>query len=151
MVVVELVGLDAAIASLESVGDRIQDVRGMSRDILLAAQADVDARFDSAPPVETGGAVVGGINWPALSGEYLRDNPRRQGGQVLRDYGVLQNSYGLGQAGNIATVGNDEIVFGSALPKARYLARRRPQVFLHAGLIQTVTNIVEAYALGAVK
>jgi hypothetical protein len=151
MVIVEITGLEAAIAQLEGIGDRSSNVRGMSRDILLAAQADVDARFESAPRVETGGAVVGGVNWPRLSPRYLKANPRRVGGQVLRDFGTLQQSYGLGQVGNIATVSSNEIVFGSALPKARGLAKRRPQVFIHAGLIRTVTNIVEAYALGAVK
>jgi hypothetical protein len=70
---------------------------------------------------------------------------------VLSDTGELKQSYGLGQAGNISTVDSNEIVYGSALPKARYLARKRPQVFLHAELIQTVTNIVEAYALGGLK
>jgi hypothetical protein len=151
LVIVEITGIEAAIANLENLGDRVQDIRGMSRDILLAAQTDVDARFDSAPRVESGGAVTGGINWPALSPQYLEDNPRRKGGQILRDFGTLQQSYGIGQAGNISTVSSTEIVFGSALPKARYLATKRPQVFLHAGLIQVVTNIVEAYAMRSIK
>lgn len=148
MVTVEIDGLEQAITSLEGIGDRVSDIRGMSRDILLACQADTDRRFDSAPRTETGGAVYGGINWPALSDRYLRDNPRRQGGQVLRDFGTLQQSYGLGRTGNISDVSSDEIVYGSALPKARYLARKRPQVFLHRELIQVATNIVEAHVLG---
>jgi hypothetical protein len=148
MVTVEIDGLERAIASLQGVGDRIADVRGMSRDILLACQADTDRRFESSPRTESGGPVYGGINWPALSPQYLRDNPRRQGGQVLSDFGTLKQSYGLGRTGNISEVSTDEIVYGSALPKARYLARKRPQVFLHRELIQVVTNIVEAHVLG---
>ncbi|HEY9826051.1 MAG TPA: hypothetical protein V6D19_11420 [Stenomitos sp.] len=145
---VEVTGLREALIKLKGLGDRASNVGPIARDILLAAQADVDERFNSAPDTQTGGQVYGGVDWPHLSEEYLNRNPRRIGGQLLRDTGELQQSYGIGGTGNIATVRPDQIVFGSALPKARGLANKRPQVFVHPALIETVSSIVELYVTG---
>lgn len=148
-VTIKIDGLKEAIANLRQMGDRLSNVGPISRDILLVAQADVDERFNSAPSTEAGGQVYGGVDWPHLSAKYLNRNPRRLGGQLLRDSGELLQSYGIGGVGNIATVRPDMIVFGSALPKARGLANRRPQVFVHPELIRTASNVVELYVTGA--
>lgn len=152
---VTLSGLKEAIANLKGMGDRAVNVLPVSRDILLIAQADVDRRFDQAPPTEVGGQTYGGAYWPPLTTAYLNRNPRRFGGQLLRDTGELQQSYGIGGTGNIAVARPDQIVFGSNLPRAGYLANRkgkeRPQVYLHAKLLFTVRAALELYLGGAFK
>lgn len=150
-VTIKVTGLKGAINDIQGVGDRISNVGPVARDIMLAVQADVDQRFDDAPKVESDGIVWGGVTWPHLSAKYLNANPRRVGGQQLRDTGELQQSYGLGSVGNVALTKPDQIVFGSALPKARGLANKRPQVFIHPALIQVVTNIVEHYVAGGLQ
>lgn len=140
---VQVRGLNQAIARLKDMGKRMQDIRPVSRDILLAVQADVDRRFSQSPPTETGGNVWGGEYWPHLTEEYLSSNPRRVGGQLLRDTGELQQSFGVGQVGNIAIARPQEIVFGSSLPKARGLAKKRPLVFAHPVLLEDIGSIVE--------
>lgn len=150
MATIKITGLNEAIVNLSKVGDRVSRLGEgqIGRDILLACAADVDQRFGAAPPVAQGGAVWGGQTWPAVSPEYLNRNPRRVGGQLLRDTGELQQSYGLGGTGNIALQRPDMIVFGSTLPKARGLGKRRPQVFIHPALAETVANIIELHIAG---
>lgn len=149
-VVVQLKGLKEAIVNLKKMGDRVSGlgVGPVGRDILLAVAADVDQRFLTAPGTGQGGAVWGGQTWPQLSAAYLNRNPRRVGGQLLRDTGELQQSYGLGGTGNIAIQRPDQIIFGSALPKARGLGNKRPQVFAHPALMEVVGSIIEAHLTG---
>ena len=110
------------------------DFRDFAQDLYLVVQADVDERFSNSPGVRAGGVVYGGVYWPALSEPYLQANPRREGGQILRDEGELLNSFQLGGAGNIAEATGDSLIFGSALPKARGLQEDRPMIFVHEEL-----------------
>ena len=148
-VTLRIAGLREAIANLKGMAGRAANITPIARDILLIAQADVDERFNTAPRAESGGTTYGGVFWAPLTEPYLNSNPRRRGGQILRDTGELQQSYGIGGAGNVAIARPDQIVFGSALPKARYLGKKRPQVYLHPELVETVRNAVEAYVSGA--
>jgi len=148
-VTIRIAGLKQAIAKLGAMTGRATNITPIARDILLIAQADVDQRFNTAPRAETGGQTYGGVFWAPLTQPYLNRNPRRAGGQILRDTGELQQSYGIGGAGNVAIARPDQIVFGSALPKARGLGNKRPQVYLHPELIRTVKNAVELYVGGA--
>lgn len=118
------------------------DFRGLAQDIYLVVQADVDERFNSSPAVRSGGVVYGGALWPALSSAYLARNPRREGGQILRDEGELLNSFQVGDAGNIAEAQSDRAIFGSALPKARGLQEDRPMLFVHEELANSVLNTI---------
>ncbi|MEO0538779.1 MAG: hypothetical protein AAF215_33590 [Cyanobacteria bacterium P01_A01_bin.123] len=128
-------GLTEAIALIDS-ATKISDFRERKAAIQQILVADVDERFNSAPRVRAGGVVYGGVNWPALTDPYLKANPRREGGQVLRDTGELQQSFtGDGQ---IYNVGKNEIEFGTALPKARGLQRKRPMIFIHDELLEEV-------------
>lgn len=146
-------GLKEAIAHLSELAGRAQNVAPIARDIFLLCQADVDQRFNAAPRTETGGQTYGGVYWAPLSEKYINRNPRRRGGQLLRDSGELMQSYGIGGTGNVAIARPDQIVFGSNLPKAGWLANRkgkeRPQVYLHPELIRNVKNAVELYVSGA--
>ena len=120
-------------------------------EIRLTVLADVDTRFDGAPPVELGGVVYGGVYWAPLSPSYLRQKPRRRGGQILRDTGELQQSFTSNAA--IFQAANNEVVVGTALPKAADLqrgyifgrlrpGRERPILFIHDQLVQDVLQII---------
>ena len=77
---------------LNGIKVRAGDISNASVGIRLILQEDVDFRFQTAPATETGGAVYGGVQWRSLSESYLAQNPRRFGGQILRDTGELQQS-----------------------------------------------------------
>ena len=134
-------GLEEAIAAIVQLSYPI-DFRELAIDINLVVQADVDERFNTAPPVRSGGVVLGGEVWPALSTAYLERNPRREGGQILRDPGELLNSFLVGDSQNIAEAQRDRVIFGSALPKARGLQNDRPMLFVHDELADSVLNVI---------
>jgi hypothetical protein len=90
--------------------------------------------------------VYGGETWEALSERYLKTHPKREGGQQLRDTGELAQSFAVGLRGNVLRSTAKEIVFGSALPKARGLHRKRKILFLHSTLIKQVKKVFAAYA-----
>ena len=128
-----------AIAVIDA-ADQISDFRKQSAAIRQVLVADVDERFNSSPRVRSGGVVYGGVTWPALSDRYLAANPRREGGQILRDTGELLNSF-TGE-GAIYNVGKNEIEFGTALPKARGLQRKRPMLFIHGELLEVIESVL---------
>ena len=138
---VEIEGLEQAVRSLVVLTQPV-DFRDFANDIFLLAQADVDERFNSSPPVRSGGIVFGGAFWPALSEPYLEANPRREGGQILRDEGELLNSFQVGSADNIGQSQQDRVIFGSALPKARGLQLDRPMLFISDPLADDVLNLI---------
>lgn len=134
-------GLAEAIASLVTLSTPV-DFTKLATDLALVVQADVDERFASSPPVRSDGVVYGGETWPALSDRYLAANPRREGGQQLRDKGELLNSFQVGNSFNISEATPDTITVGSALPKARGLQEKRPMLFIHDELADTVLNVI---------
>ncbi len=137
-------GLAEAIASLHTLATPI-DFTDLATDLALVAQADVDERFNRAPAVRSGGVVYGGESWPALSDRYLEANPRREGGQILRDTGELLNSFQVGDSYNTSAATSNTVTFGSSLPKARGLQERRPMLFIHGELADTVLNVIAEY------
>ena len=125
----------------------------IAREIRQVVLADVDERFSSAPSVSGGGAVYGGVYWPPLSDSYLAQNPRREGGQLLRDTGELQQSFTAN--GAVFQSKFNEVIVGTPLPKARGLQfgtfwgverpdRARPILFVHD---QLANDVVEAIGL----
>jgi hypothetical protein len=115
--------------------------------IRLIVQADVDQRFDSAPGVETGGTVWGDAYWGAVQPRYLEYHPRRVGGQLLRDTGELQQSF-TAEGTSMYKVSGDELVFGSALPKAGWLNRDRLIIFWHPRLVEQVAEYLGYWMAG---
>lgn len=114
-------------------------------------QADVDQRFSTAPGVRQTGTVYGGAQWERLSEAYLRSNPRREGGQQLRDTGELAQSFLVSRKGNVLQSDGDSITFGSSLPKARYNQARRRMLFVHAALVEQVAATIELYISEGVR
>ena len=125
----------------------------IAREIRQVVLADVDERFATAPSVESGGVVYGGVYWAPLSPSTLAQRPERSGGQLLRDTGETQQSF----TGNGAVFrsGFNEVIVGTALPKARGLhggvfwgisrpELARPLIFVHD---QLADDVVEAIAL----
>lgn len=120
---------------------KAEDIREAADAIRLLIQEDVDTRFANAPLTETGGEVLGGVQWRSLSESYLLRNPRRLGGQILRDTGELQQSLtSEGHPFNVFEVTESEIVFGTALVKASRLQRDRPFMFWHPILLEKIAN-----------
>ena len=137
--VAELVGGVAA---------RVADLTPINQEALLMVQADVDQRFASAPRVRSTAMVWGGETWPSLSNMYLEDNPRREGGQQLRDTGELLQSFQVGQRANVTQSDASGWTFGSALPKASELHQDRPLIFFHPQLSDNLVLLYAAFLLG---
>lgn len=120
---------------------KAQDIVSVAPAIRLLIQEDVDTRFNSAPLTEVGGEVYGGVQWRSLSESYLVQNPRRFGGQILRDTGELQQSLTAeGHPYGVFNVTDSEIVFGTALVKASRLQRDRPFIFWHPILLEKIAS-----------
>jgi phage gpG-like protein len=132
----ELSRLNSTIENLKLKPEQIPQA---AAGIRLIIQSDVDQRFDSSPGVSTGGTVWGDEYWAAVQPQYLEYHPRRVGGQLLRDTGELQQSF-TAEGTSAYAVSGDEIVFGSALPKAGGLNRKRPIVFWHPYLVEQVAE-----------
>jgi len=143
------VKFDLDLSELENINDRLKDLQLKAEDfdaaapgIRLLLQEDVDLRFQSSPNTETGGDVWGGEKWAPLSRVYLASHPYRLNGQILRDTGELQQSF---TAEGSYEIEGKSIVFGSALPKAGHLARKRPIVFWHPVLLEKVADYLTRY------
>ena len=136
---ISIEGLSEAIAIIDNAA-QISDFRKKAAAIGQVLVADVDERFNSAPRVRTGGVVYGGAVWPALTDPYLAANPRREGEQTLRDTGELQQSF-TGD-GKIYNVSSREIEFGTDLPKAQGLQKKRPMLFIHDELLEEVEAVL---------
>lgn len=139
--------LATAVERLENISIKASDIRGQAADgIRLILQEDVDLRFESSPLTETGGIVYGGVQWASLSEAYMAANPRRYGGQILRDTGELQQSFtAYGSPYQIYDVAESYLVFGSALAKASKLHRKRPIVFWHNLLLEKIATFLVNY------
>ncbi|NJM56243.1 MAG: hypothetical protein HC857_00575 [Synechococcales cyanobacterium RU_4_20] len=142
---VEIHGLAEALQTMEGMQAKLKDLRPIARDLFLVVQADVDRRFAGSPSTEVGGTVLGGEDWAPLQERYLKYNPRRRGGQILRDTGELLNSLSIGSPGNVNEVREDELIFGTNLPKAGRLQEDRPFLFMHPGLVSQIENVVIHY------
>lgn len=128
---------------------RAEDIRAASSAIRLLMQEDVDTRFANAPRTEVGGEVYGGVQWRSLSESYLVQNPKRFGGQILRDTGELQQSLTAeGSPYGVFEVTDSEIVFGTALAKASRLQRDRPFIFWHPILLEKIANYLINWIVG---
>ena len=132
---------------LSNISIKAEDIRGEAANgIRLILQQDVDYRFETAPATETGGVVYGGVEWVSLSEAYLAQNPRRYGGQILRDTGELQQSLtNQGSPYNIYEVGESYLVFGSALGKAGKLQKKRKFIFWHTELLEKIAGFLANY------
>lgn len=148
---IEITGLEKVLDTLDKLSQRASDIRPIANTIGLIAQGDVDERFNSSPGVRQGGQVYGGVTWDSLTEAYLRANPRREGGQIMRDTGELLNSFTVGGKGNVFEAQATQITFGSALPKATGLHRKRPILVVHDDLVQAIAAAMEAWIVEGTK
>lgn len=141
--------IQKATLTLQGIRLRAEDIRGAGDGIRLILQQDVDDRFLAAPATETGGGVLGGERWEALSEAYLVARPERLGGQILRDTGeLMQSMTASGSPYQVFSITEAELVFGTALIKALGLQRLRPFLFWHPQLIQKVAEYLAGYIGG---
>ena len=142
---IQITGLTEALQLFDGIKQRSGDLRPVGTTIGLLIQSDVDERFNSAPGTESGGSVYGGLSWAALSEAYLKSRPDRRGGQILRDTGELLSSFTIGGRGNVFRPDSNSVTFGSALPKARGLNKKRPMLAVHPPLVDAVARAILAY------
>ena len=141
--------LQKASEQLQGIKLRSQDIQEAGPAIRLLIQEDVDLRFQSSPATETGGEVLGGEYWEALSPEYLLARPIRRNGQILRDTGeLLQSMTAAGNPYEVFNVTETELVFGTSLAKASRLQRSRPFLFWHPALLEKVAAYIASYING---
>ena len=139
--------LAKTVERLAQIELKASDLQGeAATGIRLILQQDVDYRFKTAPSTQTGGAVYGGVSWSSLSESYMANNPRRYNGQILRDTGELQQSLtSEGSPYNIYDVGESYLVFGTSLPKAAKLQKKRSFVFWHTQLVEKIAGFLANY------
>ncbi|MGL5077285.1 MAG: hypothetical protein ACRDBG_15865 [Waterburya sp.] len=141
--------IEKVAAQMQSISIKAQDITAASVGIKLLIQEDVDFRFQNAPRTETGGEVWGGEYWDELTTRYLKSNPRRSNGQILRDTGELQQSMTIeGHPFEAWSVTEEELVFGTALAKAGRLQRKRPFIFWHPVLLEKVAQYLVNFIAG---
>lgn len=148
MIQIETTAIVKAVSDWDGLITRSGNLAPAARDVALVCMADVDERFNSAPGVRQSAQVLGGAQWERLSEAYLKSNPRREGGQQLRDTGELAQSFQVGRRGNIVAGSADTITFGSNLPKARWNNRRRKMVVVHPPLVRQVARVLVLYLRG---
>ena len=130
------------------VSKRASNLREINIEALQVVQADVDQRFSGAPGVRSTGSVLGGATWPRLTDSYLKSRPIREGGQRLRDTGELLQSLQVGRGSNTTENNPNGWVFGTSLPKARGLHRKRPILFFYPGLTDNLALLYAAFLTG---
>ncbi len=131
--------------------DRASDLRPVGLDTALLIQADVDERFERSPSTTTGGAIFGGGSWEPLTEDYLKRRPERAFGQLLRDTSDLLGSFTVGGEGNLTEIDRTSVEFGSTLPKARGLQDKRPMIFPHDELVESIERLWSDYIIGDLK
>lgn len=151
-----VIGLEEVINQIDGVQERAANWQPIALDLALLTQADVDQRYQSSPPVRSGGTVYGGVTWPALTEAYLAANPRREGGKIGLDTGRSRQSFTANQQGNIFKTRPQEFVFGSNLPEVRGFhtgrgnkAKARPLLFVHQGLVDSLQKRLTDWIINA--
>jgi hypothetical protein len=156
---IDVSGVSGAIDNLAQIQARVVSwgaVPKVALAIALSVQEDVDERFASSPPVETGGKVFGGVTWERLTEAYLKQRramakrgkgKARDGGQILRDTGKLQQSFQVGNADSILRSTGQSVTVGSDLVYAHYQSEtlKRHILVAHPELLQVVANILKRY------
>lgn len=144
-------GLTELSEAAKQAGGKISDLREFAPSLFLLIQSDIDERFRSAPGVRETGQVYGGVEWPNLTEAYLSQNPRRESGQQLRDTGELNQSFQVGGYGNIADANKRELTFGTSLPKAAGLHKKRPLVVVHSDLVEAMSNLITGEFIDSIE
>ncbi|PZV19183.1 MAG: hypothetical protein DCF22_00515 [Leptolyngbya sp.] len=141
----EISGLREQVKQLQALATRTSDLSGVAPKLYAIAQKDFTLRFQSSPSVTSSAAVYGGATWNRLSDAYLKRNPNRKGGKQLIDTGELRRSFLRGKPGNIARVVGKTVEFGSSLPKAEWMNKKRPLVVEHEQLAKEAGAAIETY------
>ena len=129
-------------------GDVSQAIDG----VCSLVSEDVGLRFAGSPSVESGGTVWGGVTWLPLTEYTLRLHPDRKGGKLLIDTHKLELSFIKGNPDNIATsTRNNEMVFGTRVPYAPKLQKKRPIIFWHDVLYKKVLDYLQAWIVYGVQ
>lgn len=145
---IDVSGVSETIANLAQIQARAANWGSNPKVALalaLAVQEDVDERFRSSPRVESGGQVFGGVTWARLTEAYLKQRPKRRGGQILRDTGKLQQSFQVGGGNSIFKASGNVVTVGSSLVYANRQHTKRPILFAHPELLLVVKNILQNY------
>lgn len=139
MLDLQITGLKEARVLVGGVRDRAGNLLPVANALYGVAERDAASRFASSPSVKSTAQVYGGVQWENLTEAYLRSRRDRQGGKQLIDTGELRDSFKRGKPGNVATATGDTVTFGSNLPKAVGLNRKRPLLVVHPELIRQAT------------
>lgn len=145
--------LSITSTNLDKLQAQFNEIERRGADVSLAIDGvaglvseDVALRFAGSPSVETGGTVWGGVVWLPLTEYTLRLRPDRKGGKLLIDTHKLELSFIKGNPDNIATsTRSNEMVFGTRVPYAAKLQKKRPIIFWHDILYKKVLDYLQAW------
>lgn len=151
--------LSITSTNLDKLQAQFKEIERRGGDVSLAIDGvaglvseDVGLRFAGSPSVETGGTVWGGVVWLPLTEYTLRLRPDRKGGKLLIDTHKLELSFIKGNPDNIATsTRSNEMVFGTRVPYAAKLQKKRPIIFWHDILYKKVTDYLQAWIVYGVQ
>ena len=150
---------------IESINKRGTNLEKALDKVSEVVREDIKIRFMTAPTVEQGGIVHGGIYWKPLS-QYTIRTFNRQGGQILTNTGALMRSLTVKEDPNhISKFENGTFVIGTNIDYAEkhqppnvditsldnndnHLYGEippRPFVFYHDKLVDKISNALEEY------
>lgn len=110
-------GIEEIQKKLDNIKSKVL-MENLLKEITPVVQEDIAFRFRTAPSVEQGGRVHGGVNWKPLSNYTIKLN-NRAGGQILINTGALMRSSTMqGDSYNIARIEDNTLIFGTAIPYA---------------------------------
>jgi hypothetical protein len=108
---------------------------------------DLQLRFASSPPTTIGGPVYGSVTWSKLTDSYLAKRPDRLAGRIFIDTAALKNSLVSVNVNNISTFEGTEYKFGTRLPYAEKLQKKRPIVFWHPALLEKIASLYANFVI----
>lgn len=110
-------GIDKIQDKLDALKKKV-DIEELLKVVAPIVQEDIEFRFKTAPSVEQGGKVHGGVTWKKLS-NYTIKLGNRAGGKILINTGELMRSATMqGHPYNVARIEDDSLIFGTKLPYA---------------------------------
>ena len=143
MVSLDLSELDAInlINSLEITEEKKYEIYSSIADII---RQDIEKRFQTAPPAQTGGYVYpGNVQWVECSVGYLDSRPDRREGQLLIDTGKLKDSLTISDfPESLFRVDGLGFKFGTEVEYAGKQNDKRPFLFYHYELEKEIMETI---------
>lgn len=134
--------------NLKSMKVRTSDIKGAAPVVFDIISKDIDNRFNKSPLTQLGGIVPPNIYWEKLSETTFKINPARFNRQILIDTGRLRKSVtNINDAENIARTYHRQFIYGTDVPYAKEVNKKRQFIKFHPELIRKINRYLLAYII----